>query len=352
MDKKEALKNRVSAIIPTYNRSRLVVQAVKSALAALDSGDEVIVVDDGSTDKTAEALRLFRDKIKYIYIENSGLNVARDVGIHHSTCPLVAFLDSDDEWLPDKIYLQRKVMEAFPDVLFCYSDLRSHLPDGKIIHNVLDIWRNDQWVGFGETKQSLIEILGQGVPFSSIGVLPKDRREFNIYCGNIYSALMEVYYVWACTLMVRKDAAGKALRFARNRHQICEDWEAFARLAKEGTGAFLDCETAVQNVHTGSRLTDVDNIVQVSERIKLLHRVWGRDQNFLGKNSSQFRKVLTAQHLRRVRYLINQGKKWEAKEDLKKIGGGPWGYRMIANLPQPLIRTLLYVRRRFLRSKQ
>lgn len=340
------MKNTVSVIIPTYNRSSQVVNAIESALAAIIPGDEVIVIDDGSTDDTAEVLRPLLGRIEYVYIENSGLNRARDVGIYHSRCPLVTFLDDDDEWLPDKIYLQRRVMEAFPHVLFCYSDLLSHLPDGKTIHNVLNIWRNDDWVGFDESEKNLIEILGPGVPFSSIDTLPRGRREFNIHIGNIYSALMEVYYVWACTLMVRKDAAGDALRFSRDRHQICEDWEAFARLAKAGPGAYLDCETAVQNVHTGSRLTDVEGITQVSERIKLLHRVWGDDESFMSSHSLEFQKVLEAQHLRRARYLIKEGRLVEAKENLKTIGGGPWAYRLVAKLPLPLINTLLHLRRK------
>lgn len=340
------MQNAISVIIPTYNRADLVVRAVKSALAAITPDDEIIVIDDGSTDDTAEVLREFKDKVRYYYIENSGLNKARDTGIAHASCPLVAFLDSDDEWLPDKLYLQRKVMEAFPDVLFCYSDLRSHLPDGQqVVHNVLDIWRTDQWVGSENTEKSLTQILGQGMPFSSIAELPEYREDFKVYIGDIYHALMEVYYVWACTLVVRKEAAGEALCFSRDRHQICEDWEAFAKLAKAGKGAYLDCETAIQNVHTGARLTDVDSIVQVSERINLLNRVWGADEAFMRKHSYRLKQVLDAQHLRRARYLIRKGRLSEARQDLQAVGGGPLGLKLIASLPPFLVRGLLKLRR-------
>src|ERR1019366_10044964 len=124
VDMKLSLKNSVSVIIPTYNRSGLIARAIKSVLAAMSPGDEVLVIDDGSTDDTAAVVRSFGDAIRYIRIENSGPGAARNLGIRLAECPLVAFLDSDDEWLPDKMELQRKVMERFPEVVFCFSNRR------------------------------------------------------------------------------------------------------------------------------------------------------------------------------------------------------------------------------------
>lgn len=81
---------------------------------------------------------------------------------------------------------------------------------------------------------------------------------------------MEVYYVWICAIMVRKETAGAALRFAEDQH-VCEDWECFARLARHGSAAYLDCELAVQNVHRATHLTDVGDVQQATARIRLLH---------------------------------------------------------------------------------
>ena len=156
------MESSISVIIPTYNRSGLVGRAVESALTAITPGDEIIVIDDGSTDDTAEVIRPFFDKIRYIRTVNSGPGAARNLGIKLSTRPLVAFLDSDDEWLPDKLYLQRRVMDAFPNVVFCFSDLLARRPDGEVIPNVLTLWRNDPCVGYEDAKGSLDEILGPG----------------------------------------------------------------------------------------------------------------------------------------------------------------------------------------------
>ena len=112
----------VSIVIPTYNRAHLVSRAVNSALQQCAPGDEVIVVDDGSTDSTGIVLAEFGERIRYIRKENGGAGAARNRGIREARNPLVAFLDSDDEWMPGKIELQRQFMQARPDVLFCFSD--------------------------------------------------------------------------------------------------------------------------------------------------------------------------------------------------------------------------------------
>lgn len=347
----------ISIIIPTYNRAELIVRSVESGLAAMSPEDELIVIDDGSTDNTAEVLQPYRDRIRYVRNEivedeqnrnlGSGAGRARNLGIKLAKSPLVAFLDSDDEWMPEKLYLQRKVMESFPKVVFSFSNLFARRPDGEIVHDILDIWRKDSAVGYIKVKECLNKILTPGIPFSSIASLPLGVDDFNVYVGHIYNTLMDVYWVWTCAIMVRKEVAGKAFRFAEDRH-IFEDWECFARMAKLGPAAYLDRELAIQNIHPGIRNTDVGPLQQATDRINLLHRIWGADESFMKGNSSRFRDVLHRQHLLRAKYLIKQGRMKEAKEDLKLLGGGPWSYRLLMRLPSSLIKALLNIRHRFM----
>ena len=108
------MKPLVSVIIPTYNGAKFIDDAVRSALSQTYPNVEVIVVDDGSSDGTKEVLSPYGSKIKYIYQENKGVSAARNNGIRNASGEFVAFLDSDDAWLPEKIELQVAEMLKSP----------------------------------------------------------------------------------------------------------------------------------------------------------------------------------------------------------------------------------------------
>jgi glycosyltransferase involved in cell wall biosynthesis len=100
------MKPLVSAVIPNYNYSQYVAEAVESALNQSYDNLEVIVVDDGSTDGSLEVLRTFGDRIIVISQKNAGVSAARNAGVSESSGDYVAFLDSDDVWEPQKIERQ------------------------------------------------------------------------------------------------------------------------------------------------------------------------------------------------------------------------------------------------------
>ena len=116
----------VSAIILTYNRANLIEKAIKSVLKQTYQDFEIIVVDDGSTDNTGEIIRGFKDKrVKYIkkYKENKGSSVARNIGIKVARGKYIALLDSDDEWLPEKLDKQIKILQdGSPELGVVYSN--------------------------------------------------------------------------------------------------------------------------------------------------------------------------------------------------------------------------------------
>ena len=101
-------KPTVSVVIPTYNRAETVGAAIVSALDQRDIPDEIIVVDDGSSDDTRDVLAGFGERIIAIHQENSGVSGARNAGIRRATGTWVAFLDSDDLWYPERIAILRR----------------------------------------------------------------------------------------------------------------------------------------------------------------------------------------------------------------------------------------------------
>ncbi|NOQ77328.1 MAG: glycosyltransferase, partial [Methylococcaceae bacterium] len=93
----------VSIIIPTFNRSALLERALESVNKQTVSDYEIIVVDDGSTDNTAEMIQTKFPEVQYVLQPNRGVSSARNKGLKLAKGQWLAFLDSDDEWLPDKL---------------------------------------------------------------------------------------------------------------------------------------------------------------------------------------------------------------------------------------------------------
>jgi glycosyltransferase involved in cell wall biosynthesis len=123
-NKKMQIKNphpKVSVVIPTYNRSEMLREAVDSVLAQEFREFELIVVDDGSTDNTPRVLEAYGDDIRYFRQDNKGVSAARNRGIDLASGTLIAFLDSDDLWLPQKLARQMAFFDRHADALICQT---------------------------------------------------------------------------------------------------------------------------------------------------------------------------------------------------------------------------------------
>lgn len=113
---------KVSVIIPTYNRAHYIRETIDSVLAQTYPDYEIIVVDDGSTDKTAEVLKHYNGRIRYYcFPENKGISAARNFAIEQARGKYIAFLDDDDLWMPEKLEKQVAVLENNPELAFVCS---------------------------------------------------------------------------------------------------------------------------------------------------------------------------------------------------------------------------------------
>ncbi|MBV8205167.1 MAG: glycosyltransferase family 2 protein [Acidobacteria bacterium] len=110
----------IAAVIPVHNGAALIRRAIDSVLAQTRPVDEIIVVDDGSTDNTAEVVKSYGRLVTYIYQSNSGVAAARNRAVQASGCEWVAFLDHDDEWLPGKVEKQMAAVATNPEAALCY----------------------------------------------------------------------------------------------------------------------------------------------------------------------------------------------------------------------------------------
>lgn len=126
----ETTQELVSVVIPAYNAAGFIARAVDSVLAQTWQRREILVVNDGSTDATVQVLEAYGDAIRVIHQANGGLSSARNRGIKEAAGELIAFLDADDRWLPDKLARQVAILAANPEIGFCSTRTRVEAPDG------------------------------------------------------------------------------------------------------------------------------------------------------------------------------------------------------------------------------
>ena len=126
----------VSVVMPAFNVGWCVARAVDSVLTQSLREREVVVVDDGSTDDTASVLARYGDAIRVIRQTNAGMSAARNAGIRMARGNLVAFLDADDWWHPDKLQRQVTLMRERPEFGFCSTAARVVNPEGRL----LNVW--------------------------------------------------------------------------------------------------------------------------------------------------------------------------------------------------------------------
>src|SRR5262245_18798192 len=154
----------VSVVIPVFNRAVKVRRAIASVLAQTFQNFEIIVVDDGSTDGTSSAVAAIADpRVTLIrHDRNRGGSAARNTGINASSVPFVAFLDSDDEWLPTKLERQLEVFERSSErVGLIYTWAERIFPDGSVSRYIprrrVDLARALLTVNFiGETSLGMV----------------------------------------------------------------------------------------------------------------------------------------------------------------------------------------------------
>jgi len=213
----------VAVVIPTYNRARQAAAALRSVLAQTEKDFECWVVDDGSTDDTREVLSRFSDPRLHLVFNgaNQGQHACRNQAIHASTAPWIAFLDSDDLFLPDRLHRLRQAAESRPKTGFWFTNAY--------------VYRYGRIIGH---------------------LFPPERH---ITEGRVpgYYAVGERHLPYVTsTVMVRRSAFEKTGYFRRDL-KILEDTELYARMLKDGleVGVVRD-PLAVRFLHEGQITRD------------------------------------------------------------------------------------------------
>lgn len=239
---------KVSVIIPVYNREVMIKKAINSVLDQTFNDFEVIVVDDGSVDRTKEAVADIKDaRVKYFHKENGGVSSARNLGIKEAKGEYICFLDSDDYYDPKKIEKQVEVLNKNADVDACY-----HLPC------VVDESGNQ--------------------------LRPKSKERYIIKDGYIIESLLKrdiFLFIW--TLMVKRDVARKLM--FNEEMRTAEDIDFIYRLAYNHKMIGLREQLCFYVQHSGERLAHRDIVTYENRRRQLV-------ESFINKSGCKDKKII------------------------------------------------------------
>lgn len=248
----------VSVIIPTNNRYNFLCAAVKSVREQTFEDYELIIVDDGSTDRTKNHFSNAESPIRYIHQDQSGVSAARNNGIRSAVGKYIAFLDSDDYWLPDKLSVHVEFMQENPEVMICQTD--------------------ETWIRNGK----------------SVSQKSKHKKP----SGDIFDRSLELCIVSPSAVMMRKEFFEKVGLFDE-RLPVCEDYDLWLRTA---------CQMEVPLIPEALTVKQGGHDDQLSKKL------WGMDrfriyalQKLLGERISKEQRKKVISEIRKKSTVLTNG---------------------------------------------
>ena len=239
---------KISVIIPTFNRKKTLGRAIQSVFNQSLWPFEVLIIDDGSNDGTKEWVKENFQDIKFIYQNNRGVSSARNKGIKYASGDWIAFLDSDDEWLPNKLYEQVKAIELNPEINFFHTN---------------EIWIRN-------------------------GVRVNQMKKHKKYGGYIFEKCLDICRVSPSSSLIKKEIFDDIGMFDESL-RVCEDYDLWLRIASKYPVVFLDTPLIYKYGGHGDQLSKVNDGIE-SYRIQSLEKiikssVLSNEQEFIAVNT-------------------------------------------------------------------
>jgi glycosyltransferase involved in cell wall biosynthesis len=256
---------KVSVIVPAYNSAAYTVETVESVLGQTYRDFELIVVDDGSTDNTREAMERFGDQIQYVYKENGGACSTRNMGIGMARGEYVACLDCDDLWLPEK--LQRSV-----EALDAHSDW------GLVFNHCY-----------------LIDAAGEIVGLTN----------YKFKLQNPYRELLHDNFIGSPTILMRRSCLDQVGLYDENIF-IPADWDLWIRIAAEYSIGYLDEPLSKYRMASRYTLRHIEQSIE--ENLYVLDKHFARDSSL----SAREKEVILS------RFYVEHGKLYREAAELAK----------------------------------
>ena len=327
------MKPLVSVIIPTHNRATLVQRAIKSALTQTHDEVEVIVVDDGSSDRTAEQLEASfgsDSRVALLRTSNRGVAAARNTGLERATGSHIAFLDSDDEWFPWKLDFQLQCLDRLPGVGMIWTDMAAVATDGSPVASryLRTFYRRYSGV-------DLEKITDGSYPIERAGA-----DGGRLWHGDLYRAMLDGNLVHTSTVLLTGDRLSLVRAFDETLTGTGEDFDFHLRVCAAGPVAFADLPTITYRVGAPDQLTRPDLMVQMARNyLATIDKAITADR---GRTPDvALRRARARAHAWLGEELLDAGARDEATTHLRAALRGPRPVRtgallLITKLPPPI----------------
>jgi glycosyltransferase involved in cell wall biosynthesis len=308
----------ISVVIPTFDRATRLAGALDSALAQSHADLEVIVIDDGSTDETADlvATRAEHDpRVRYLRQAQSGVAAARNRGLAHAHGELIAFLDSDDRWEPWKLRFQLACLARAPEAGMVWTELTAIGPDGETVEGIG--LRDILTFRFG-----VDELFAERQPLTVMTELPRAWRDRSLYVGDIYAKLVLGNLVLPSSALMTRERLERVGDFDETLAVAGEDFDFFLRAARAGPVAFTDVPTVRYQVGGDDQLTHPSRMVHMaSNYVRTLEGALARDADRIDLPPAIVRRTRAQAHAWAAQAYLDAGDPVSARRHLRTAIG-------------------------------
>lgn len=287
LGKAAVVPRRVSIVIPAYNCAGTIAAAVESCLVQAYDDLEIIVVNDGSTDRTGEVLAAFGGRISVVTQQNGGLAAARNAGQRAATGEFVAWMDADDLMVPGRICAQVAVLESHPEIGLVSSDFSAFVDPGA-----------DFAASHIASYYHALARLGgvEAVYPTRLAHVESGLGQVQVRAGSAYDSLVWGNFVHPPTVMVRRsalDAAGLADESLR----YSSDYDQILRIARLTHFAFVDAALLRYRLSSGQMSNAGGSEQMQMETVQILRKLQHEDPGAYARLAPWIRLRLAESHV-------------------------------------------------------
>ncbi len=341
----------VSVLIPTYNRAYAIQRAIDSVLSQGCESIEVLVIDDGSKDGTRDLIRQrygADPRVRYFYKENGGVSSARNLGIRECRGEYVAFLDSDDWWLPGKLALQLAGLSRVPEAGMIWTDMQAVGVDDQVLHPryLRQMYHTYRYF---KTPRDIFS--------QEFTVRTEALGEVTLYAGDIFPKMAIGNLVHTSTVLLRRERLLK-IGFFREDYRSGEDYDFHLRTCKHGPVAFADAVTISYKIGMEDALTAPAYQIHLATHfVETLERTLREDRDRITLPKSLVQDAVANAYSWAGRTYMTDGQlRYARGYFLKSLRTKLWQprqllYLTVASLPPKMLALLQSLRKRLIGSE-